>query len=61
MYLIEHFRTTRFFYKQRFFQLSLSVAYEKSHISLKCCLDVAYFLTKISIKVAILINLNQFQ
>ena len=34
-------QTTRLLYQQRFFQLSLSVAYLFHELSLKCCLGVA--------------------
>ena len=41
IFLIKLFSYTRFFYKQRFFQLSLSVGYLFHELSLKCCLSVA--------------------
>ena len=37
-------RYTCLFYKQRFFQLSLSIAYILNELSLKCCLSVYYYI-----------------
>ena len=37
-----------FFNSQRFFQLSLSVAYNFNELSLKCCLSVAHYIEALS-------------